>query len=257
MAMTQNINPEIAEIMGAFIGDGWIEKRGSAIYITGDKIEDKEYYDNFLACLFTNNFLYIKPKEFPYWGVYGVSCYKKQVIKKCIELGFQQGKKVFDTKIPESIIQSRDYEVLKAVIRGIFDTDGSFWCERSRAKTSVNWKRVHHYHPEIGISSCSKQLLDQIKLILDHLKIESKVVSKSKAGFKCGRNIHDAYLLRIRKKKDIENWFDIIRSNNPRHQTRYAVWKRFGFLPPRTNINQRKDFLEGRTNPESFYNVRQ
>ncbi len=45
-------NPEIAEILGAFIGDGWIESKGTGLYITGSPTEDKEYYDNFLALLF-------------------------------------------------------------------------------------------------------------------------------------------------------------------------------------------------------------
>jgi len=52
---------------------------------------------------------------------------------------------------------------------------------------------------------------------------------------------------------DIKRWFAIIGSSNPRHQTRHLVWKQFGFLPPRTNINQRKEMLNGKLDPNSFY----
>ena len=61
--MKKKMNVEIAEILGAFIGDGWIESSLNSIYITGDKIEDKDYYDNFLAPIFSKNFVDIKPKE--------------------------------------------------------------------------------------------------------------------------------------------------------------------------------------------------
>jgi hypothetical protein len=251
--MNQKMNAEIAEILGAFIGDGWIESKANAFYITGDRLEDKDYYDYFLAPLFSKWFCEVKPKEFSYWNVYGINCYKKSIVENCLKLGFQSGLKALSAKIPKEIMNSKDIKIKKAVLRGIFDADGSFWCEKSRAKTSVEWKRTHHYHPEFQIGSCSKELLEQIELLFKEFEIKSKMVLKNKAGIKCNRNIHNYYALRIRRIKDIERWFEVIGSSNPRHQTRYAVWKKFGFLPAGTNINQRKEMLIGNLDPQSFY----
>lgn len=234
-----SFNLEIAEILGAFIGDGWIESDGDALYITGSPSEDKDYYDNHLSRLFSKYFTSVKPKLFDYWGVYGIVTYKKQVINKALTFGFQKGRKCLIAEIPHEVFHSENEEVIKAVLRGIFDTDGSFWCEKSNAKTSIEWKRTHNYIPQIGISSCSKKLLEQILFLLNKLGIYSKIIAKSKQGFKCGRNVHDSYSLGIRRIGDVEKWFQIIGTNNTRHQTRYDVWKKWGYLPSRTTIKER------------------
>ncbi len=251
--MNKKINREIAEILGAFIGDGWLESSLNGLYITGDKVEDRQYYDSFLAPLFSKQFSPVKPKEFSYWNVYGIGCYKRSTIRKCLETGFQPGAKALNASIPVEIFKSNDDQILKALIRGIFDADGCFWCEKSRAKTSIEWKRTYHHHPEFQIGSCSRRLLEQIKELLDKFGIESKVVVRAQAGRRNNRNVNDFYGLRIRKVAYIEKWFNIIGSSNPRHQTRHGVWKKFGFLPPRTNIIQRKDILSGTLDPKSFY----
>jgi hypothetical protein len=49
-------NPEIAEILGTFIGDGWIESDKDALYVTGNPTEDKDYYDKLLRSLILKTF---------------------------------------------------------------------------------------------------------------------------------------------------------------------------------------------------------
>lgn len=236
-------NPGIAEILGAFIGNGWIEKKGTALYITGSPTEDKDYYDYYLAPLFSKHFINVKPKNFSYWGVYGIVTCKKEMINKAINLGFQTGHKCLIAEMPQRILNSNNKDVIKAILRGIFDADGSFWCERSRAKTSTKWKRTHNYHPELRITSCSRKLLLQSQILLNKLCIESKVVQKNKQGFKNNRRINDSFALNIRKIDEIEKWFNIIGTSNPRHKTRYDVWKKQGYLPPNTTIEERKKIL--------------
>lgn len=34
--------------------------------------------------------------------------------------------------------------------------------------------------------------------------------------------------------------------HNPVHLTKYDIWKKFGFCPPRTKLQQRIDILEGK-----------
>jgi len=251
--MNQKIDAGTAEILGAFIGDGWLEKSMGSLYITGNPTEDKEYYDLFLGPLFCKIFSKVEPKKFSYWGVYGISCHKRQVLQRCLALGFQSGTKSLTVQIPQEIINSNEPEVIKAILRGIFDADGSFWCEKSRSKYSVEWKRTYHQHPEFQIGSCSKKLLEQIKKLLDEFNIESKVVLRARAGRRNNRNVSNFYGLRIRKKSHIEKWFAIIGSNNPRNQTRYQVWKKYGFLPPRTSISQRREMLLGNLDPKNLY----
>lgn len=244
----RQINPGVAEILGAFIGDGWIESKKTSLYITGSPTEDKEYYNKWLGPLFSKHFTKVKPRLFPYWRVYGIVTYKKEVVKKAIDIGFQTGKKSSNVEIPTYILKTKNSKVIKSILRGIFDTDGSFWCEKSRAKTSSEWKRTHNYHPELRITSCSEKLLKQIQFLLKKLEIESTIVQKNKKGFVCGRNVNDSYALNIRKIKEIEKWFKLIGTNNPRHKTRYLVWKKLGYLPPNTTIKIRNKLLKTNNN---------
>jgi hypothetical protein len=239
-----NKNPEIAEILGAFIGDGWIESDKDALYITGSPTEDKDYYDKHLASLFSKHFTFVKPRNFSYWGVYGIVTYKKEIIKKAIGLGFQVGPKSLVAEIPKEILKTKNEDIIKSILRGIFDTDGSFWCDRSRAETSTEWKRTHNYSPKISITSCSRLLLEQMQTLLKKLKIESKVIQKSVKGFKCNRNINDSFVLHIGRKEDILSWFKLIGTNNPRHNTKLEVWKKLRYLPPRTKISDRIKMLK-------------
>jgi len=202
------ITPETAEILGAFIGDGWIDQNKRGIYILGDIIEDQDYYDLFLVPFFNKNFGEIKPKHFASWKVYGIACYKKKVVERCVDLGFQIGKKALIARIPDSVLKSQDMNIIKAVLRGIFDTDGSFWCEKSRAKTTVSWKKYYHYSPRCQITSCSKLLIEQIYYLMCKLDIESKLIQVHEKGIKSNRNVNNAYAIRINKLNHVEKiWF--------------------------------------------------
>ncbi|MFC1768939.1 LAGLIDADG family homing endonuclease [Nanoarchaeota archaeon] len=242
MVLTKKVVPDIAEILGAFIGDGWIEKDLDGFYITGSPTEDRQYYDNHLSKLFSKYFTHVQPKEFTSWGVYGIYTYRREVIKKAINLGFQIGHKSLSVKIPEYLLNNTP-EVTTSLIRGIFDTDGSFFCDHSRAPTSIEWKKTHNYSPEIQITSCSKELMGQLFDLTSNIGLRPKLHHKSRKGFVCGRNVNNSYALRIRRLSDVIKWFDTIGSKNPRHITRYSLWKKLGFLPPNTNLQQRVNIL--------------
>lgn len=89
--------------------------------------------------------------------------------------------------------------------------------------------------------------------MLANLGIGSKLSIHQKAGYVHYRTVQDSYQLRIRKLDQVIKWFDVIGSSNPRHQTKYEVWKKFGFLPPRTSIIERKAMLCGQLDPYSWY----
>lgn len=233
----------IAEIAGAFTGDGWIEARENALYITGHKTEDKPYYDSFLSNIFSKNFAKVSPREFVYWSVYGIVTYKKKVVAKAISLGFQVGKKSLIAKTPSWILESKDNHVVAAFIRGVFDTDGSFWCDRSRAKTSGVWKRTHYSQPVISITSCSKDLITELHCLLQNLQIESSWRQTNEKRQKYGRNNSTSYELRVRKRLEVEKWFTVIGSNNPKHLTKYIMWKKLSHLPQKQTLQERINFL--------------
>jgi hypothetical protein len=245
-------NAKLAEICGAFLGDGWIQSRPLALYITGDLHEDRQYYDNFLGPLFSETMCPLLPQEFRYWQVYGIRCCDRRLIANCIGAGVVPGKKAYTVEIPDWIMNSENRKVWIGVLRGLFDTDGCFYCDLSRSSPDI-WRRKYHCRPEIHISSCSKQLLLQMQSLLSRLGINSKCTRKESAGFRFGRNCKASYHLRIRKLDQVIKWFDIIGSNNPRHVTKYSIWKKFGFVPPRTGFAARVAILNGEIDPYARY----
>jgi len=115
------INSEVAEILGAFLGDGWIESRKKTAYILGNKEEDKPYYDNYLSPLFLKNFKHVKVKLFEKWNVYGIVIYRKRIIENLINLGFLVGKKCYNASIPEKFLNQKNEKVYSAINFILFD----------------------------------------------------------------------------------------------------------------------------------------
>jgi intein/homing endonuclease len=59
----------------------------------------------------------------------------------------------------------------------------------------------------------------------------------------------------VRGVERVEDWMLKIGLNNPAQFTKYLVWKKFGFCPPRITIQQRKQILAGEIDPKQFYKI--
>ncbi|VVB73900.1 LAGLIDADG-like domain protein [uncultured archaeon] len=242
--------PEMAEVCGAFIGDGWIESRQTSMYITGNLTEDRRYYDGHLSKIFSHNIGEVTPKEFPYWHVYGIGFHKKNVIRQLSEFGFVSGRKNRITRIPEWIMNSKDERIQYSALRGIFDTDGSFYCKRNYSKTSNTWRLRYHWQPRIRIGVVSPGLIEDIKTIVDRFGISYSNPSPRPPR---KSNEQPAYLFEINSVENIKRWFNEIKPANSRQTTRYGVWRKFGFLPPNTTLEERNKIIADEIDVYSYY----
>lgn len=48
-------------------------------------------------------------------------------------------------------------------------------------------------------------------------------------------------------KKNLNLWLKLIGTNNPKHHTKYLIWKKFGYCEPRTTVNERLSLLNKKT----------
>jgi hypothetical protein len=184
--------------------------------------------------------------------VYGIYSYNQDIIKRAIEHGFQSGKKAQTAVIPEHIF-SQNNKVLIAIVRGLSDTDGTFYCQRSYGKQSNAFRKIFHCYPKLDFVSISIQLLEQIKQILKLINIPSTIRGGHKEGLINNRHCQRSYRLTIYRINDIIRFFELIRPANPKHQTKYNIWKKFGFLPPNTNIQERRKILKKEISPYIYY----
>ena len=222
---------ETAELCGALIGDGWIQKNGNAMFISGYQTEDREYYGKRIVQLLRTTLgREIRPRKFPYWNTYGIGIYRNAEIKKFIGFGMPTGKKGTKTDIPK-IIQKSDIENKKAFLRGLFDTDGTMYPMRQNGK----YTRLR-----LRISLISGKLINSVKMICDELGIKYSNPSPRKVG---KRRPNKTYIFEINKKDSIEKWFSIVKSQNPKHTTKFYLWKKIGHLSPRTTVKERKCIL--------------
>ncbi len=241
-----------AELCGAIMGDGWIEEREKGFFIVGDPEEDKDYYDKHLTDLINEVLkINIKPKNFRYWRVYGISVYKKNVIKRLLSLGLAKGRKVKSAFVPDWILNS-DKQIVFSFLRGIFDTDGCVFCQKDYTRYANIFNSNYHSKIRIRICSISQKLIEQIFSLCK--KYDFRCVKRMlKGGFSCHRNRSDIHILEINEINSIHRWFQELKPSNPKHNTKYLIWKRFGFCPPNTKIKQRKDILKNKLNPYKLY----
>lgn len=200
-------NPEVLELYGTILGDGWLgkyknKKKGREYFyyllgISGNSKLDREYFD----------FLAKKIKK-----LFGVtSSIRKKKLENTIELRvcnenlvkslnstlqIPLGKKG-NFKIKKDL--AKDWEKMRHIIRGIFDTDGSLYFDKTP---------VGNPYPIISIFLTANDALKQIR------------DSLLNNGFKV-QNRKDRPEIKIKGLKQIKKWMDKIGCNNQRHLLKY------------------------------------
>lgn len=244
----------LAEDIGIQIGDGslpvYIDKRGVRHYIIGcygNIKEDREYLTNFVAPLKKKLFnIDLKVKNHPTAG----TCYIKFESKVIFNfykdiIGLQTGRKN-NISIPKIILKS-PLEIKLACIRGIADTDFSLVFKK-------DFRRIHR-DPYIQLGCASKNLILQISKILREVKIISTLILDSKEHIRGLTKEYIRHYLQIHGKKNLERWMKLIGFHNPVQMTKYLIWKRFCFCPPKTDLKQRTEILENQLNPPTLETV--
>ena len=193
-------DPRFLEFYGILLGDGWI---GKYIYknnvyrtigISGHFTLDREFFkyckENINKLFDRNAYLKEKPK---YNGIELQFSHKAlcEILRK--KLKFPLGRKI-DLKINDKIYSLGFYKV-RYVIRGIFDTDGSFYLDKAPNNKP---------YPCISIMMKSPKLIKQINDIL--IKEDFKVNYR-----------RDRDMIVLKGNKQLRKWMETIGSSNPKH----------------------------------------
>lgn len=195
------------EFYGALIGDGWTSalkyKKKKRSYwwvgISGNLKLDRQYHSyltKLILKLFSKSPMV---KEYPKSNSrYLIFCHKPLIILLKKTLKFPTGRKKEKLSLPNKI--RTNWHLLKHVIRGIFDTDGSLYFDKTPAKKP---------YPVISISMRQQFLLNQIRKQL------------LKQGFKVRMRENE---LILKGNKQLQKWMQEIGSSNDRHYLKYKKW---------------------------------
>lgn len=199
------LNKDICELAGTFIGDGCFNVYNNKLYhieFSGDTRYDLPYYEEIIIPILKSIIPDIKPHF--YYGhnrdnSLRVVFYSKKIFIFMKDfLGFTPGKKTFTIKIPDKIILAGD-EFIRSTIRGIFDTDGCVFLDRR--------KKYKNPYPRIFLQTVSKPLYDQL---YPYLSREFKMYTR----FNEKRQI---YIMEIYGLEQVRKWMNIIGFSNNRH----------------------------------------
>lgn len=250
--LPKELSLDLCYVVGAHIGDGCMNiyrrKKQVDYYYNcgGHPINDKYWYDNILAPLKKKLFnLQLEAKNCSD-GTYSIQFRSKAVVtfyNKCV--GLPLGKKSAIIDIPQ-IILGAGMPYILACISGIFDTDF--------ALTFKNKNNTVHSYPFIELKVKSNHLVKTISRILTKIGISHSKGKCSEFDARIGKDIN-LHRVSLSGRINIDKWFELIGSRNPNYLSKYQIWKRFGFCPPRLNYYQRKEILDGIKNPLEYYNA--
>lgn len=192
---------DLAEFVGIMLGDG-----GMSDYqftVTLHRITDKKY------SLFVRRL--IKKLFDVQVGEY---CDKKfladslvvsrvGIVKYCEDLGLKKGSKVRQqVDIPSWVKKNQCYSI--ACLRGLIDTDGCIILHKYLSKGK------RYCYKKIGFTSRSHPLLQSASGTLLILGIKHRIMK-------------NGWDIRIEARKDVEKYFQIVGTHNPKHLERYKM----------------------------------
>ena len=166
------ISPELAEETGWHLGDGSMNfykqgKKLKGLYqLKGHFEDDKQHYLGRIKPIFRLLYgLDIKLREMPSTRVFGFQIWNDELIRFKQNLGLPLGKKI-DLKIPNVFCTTNKLKI--AVIRGIFDADGSINLEKKNNKL----------YPRVYITTICPILARQIQEIFIELGLRATKYSQ-------------------------------------------------------------------------------
>lgn len=205
-------NAKLAELMGVLTGDGFMnyypKRQAYIIEITGNKLKDKNYLENYVSGLFLKLFNF-KPKFYLVnnQNTIRLVIRNKEIFSFIKSLNFPLGKKG-QIVVPSWVLDNE--KLMINFIRGMFDTDGHLCLKNKEGKK----------YPVIGITSISLPLLKPIRLFLDEKGISS-YLGKHNSRIKTNNSCSIVNRIQISGKKNIGLFFDLIGSNNSRNLNKY------------------------------------
>jgi hypothetical protein len=125
------------------------------------------------------------------------------LVRFCIEkLGLKVGNKIKQQiSIPNWVMENDKFAV--ACLRGLVDTDGCLIIHKYKSKGR------YYTYKKIGFTSRSAPLLRSVSDILNNLGIKNRNSGK--------------YDIRIEASRDVELYFKLVGTNNPKHLKRYGM----------------------------------
>jgi len=211
------INEDLAEFIGAFVGDGCLSeynrsdrKKGTIkeIVFTGAWEKDYQYYKKIIQPILIKNFNIsgtIKQREDD--NSLRFRIFRRPIFSFLLEIGFKFGPKSDNVEIPEMILNNN--QLHRAFIRGLFNTDGTIYKRYSKKYTRHN--RLYSNYKVIQFKAVSQKLIEQVHDLLLNLNLNPNKIIKT----------DNAWVCRITSQKEVNKFGREIITNHLYHLKRF------------------------------------
>ena len=196
------MSAELAEEVGIHLGDGCLSYNKRYFSVKTNK-KERDYIIKFLFPLYKNLYnLDLKLMELE--SVVGFEVYSQALFEfKNKVLSIPYGEKIHRIEVPKQILNSRDKEVYRAFIRGLFDTDGC-----------VNIIKTKKNYSAVSFTIKSQKLIEQVGKMLFKLGFIPYV---------------GKWKIDLNGSVMVKKWLEEIGSNNPKNLVRLqqassSVW---------------------------------
>lgn len=249
----ERLTLELAEIIGIHIGDGSAcklkdtktRRNGASLTYTFNNPNDIEYYNSYVSLLFRKVFG-IEPTIQNCGNWFEAKLHSKAIFSYLTKtIGLPVGKKSSIVSIPK-ILNEYPIQFKLRCIRGIADTDSALTFKKKHKKV--------HYYPVLKFGLASKDLINDIETILKIIGLKVHKELDVKNHHKNNNKTYTKHWVYISGKKNLELWMKLVGFKNYNYLSKYIIWKKIGFYPPRLTMKERESILNGRINPERFYN---
>jgi hypothetical protein len=210
------LDEDLAEVIGAFIGDGCISeynegtRRRTVVLFTGNWKNDKEYYEEKIVPTIRQAFgghrkIYHREDDN---SLRYVLC-DKEIVKFFIALGLPVGIKGNRIRVPSEILA--DDQLVRACIRGIFNTDGSVY--RRYSKRYSGHAHAYRNYAVIQFKMESRNAIRFLKTQLEQRGIKVNRITK----------VLNCSVIRVTEQKSVHRFASEIGFTHPYHQARYSM----------------------------------
>ena len=214
IVLPKEVSEDLAYLCGIFAGDGSIgyrrKKNEYCLKVVGNPKDEQEFYHKIIGPKFQKIFgVFPNMKYHDSQTTYGFSIYSKTIYVYLVNIiGLPSGVKYESLKIPEVFLT--DERLIRAFIRGVFDTDGYITFRKGSKKNP-------HY-PRISLSSKSAKFLKQIAdfLKLNGFRIWEQYNAK-KTDYRIQRGYTVISTIEILGHKNLTLWMNKIGFSSPKH----------------------------------------
>src|SRR3990170_4476593 len=203
------LDVEAAELLGLHAGDGYIS---CGIWGIRVNLQDEKMAQRIVVLV--RNVLGVEPCVSTRQNTFEIRSGQRQAVRFFSNYGFVEGKKAYDVQAPSQIMHTDNIEVIKAFLRGLFSSDGSFSFQNS------------DFSCRVDLTIRSKPLRDEFVELSSRIGFSFNICDavRAKKGF-TERSAGAFFNANLTSKKSVLSWMSDVGTLCDSYLKKFKLWQ--------------------------------